>query len=84
MGRTPDTVQCNIIHANHAASLHLILTQLVGGTPDTVQCNIININHAASVHLMLTELAGGTPDTLQGNTKIVLGLWAPKTYARHL
>ena len=55
-------VQCNL-NTNHAASLHLTLTELVGGTPDTVQCNL-NTNHAASLHLILTELVGGTPDTV--------------------
>lgn len=43
VGGIPDTVQCNIVNANHAASLCLILTQLMGGTPDTVQCNIMSI-----------------------------------------
>ena len=55
-------VQCNL-NTNHAASLHLTLTELVGGTPDTVQCNL-NTNHAASLHLILTELVGGIPDTV--------------------
>ena len=54
---TPDTVQCNLNTNNHAASLHLTLTELVGGTPDTVQCNL-NTNHGASFHLTLIELVG--------------------------
>ena len=53
-----------MVNSNHAASVQLILTELVGGTPDTVHCNMTNTNHA-SVHLTLTELVGGTPDTVQ-------------------
>lgn len=39
MGGTHDTVQCNIVNTNHAACVHLMLTELVGGTPDTLQGN---------------------------------------------
>ena len=58
-------------YINHVASLHLILTELVGDTPDTVQCNL-STNHAASLHLTLTELVGGTPDTVQCNLNTIL------------